>query len=312
MTEEDAQHALELYILAWEYSEHLTDTMTYSEEELTAYYESDPLSMQICDYMYFSFAYGDDETSIMDMTQAEEYARELRRCTTREKFEKWVYDYYKENTTLTEDELQQQIGTLASESASYSAGDPIREWAFSGESKAGETTILTDEDNCQITVCLMLSEPRRNDTYAINVRQILLTADTYGSAEDAYAAAQDIMKSYENTNQTEDDFAALADQYTEDTSASGGLYTDVTESDLLSDWKDWYFDPKRQYGDVTVLYSIYGSAVVYYINTNEKPVWESTAELALQESIYDEQYSAIEKTANVETLDLGLKLIQVD
>lgn len=311
VTEEDAQNALEKYLLAWEYSEHINDSMTFTEEELNAFYEADPKTMQICDYMYFSFAYGDDETA-MDSKEAEEYARDLRRCTTREKFEQWVYDYYQENTTLTEEELQQQVSTLTMESAFYAEGNLVSEWAFSGESKAGETVMLDDTDNSCITVCLMLSEPKRNETHAVDIRQILFTANTYGSADEAYAMAESALEAYQSGDMTEDSFASLADQYTEDTSVTGGLYSDVTEGDLLPAWKDWYFDPDRQYGDVTTLYSSYGSAAAYYIGANEKTVWESTAETALQESRYDEKYEEMEDAADVSISKLALKLVKAD
>ncbi len=261
---EDAQHAMEMYLLAWEYSSYINETLTFTEDELNSYYESNEKSLQICDYMYFSFSYGEDGgTASMDRAEAEENARELRRCTTREAFEQWVYDYYKENTTLTEEELQQQVDTLTLESAFYTEGNSVSEWAFSGESKAGETTMLDDEENSRITVCLMLSEPQRNETYAVNLRQILFTTQNHGSTQEAHTAAAEALAAYQSSNQTEDAFAALADQYTEDTSVSGGLYNNVTEGDLLPAWKEWYFSPDRKYGDVTILDSAYGSAVAF-------------------------------------------------
>lgn len=310
---EDIQHAMELYLLAWDYSEHINEEMTFTDEELETYYQENAKTMQVCDYMYYSFGYDDTGTNAaLTKADANEYARELRRCTTQDDFEEWVYTYLKENTTLSDDDLDRQITTLAAKDAFYTNGNLVSEWAFSGEIKAGESTILDDSDNSAITVCLMLSEPKRDESNTISLRQILFTANTYGSADEAHQMAEEVMMQYQSGIQNETSFGALADQYTEDTSASGGLYTNVRKGDLIPYWREWYFDPEREYGDTTILDSSYGSAVAYFVEKDDEPIWITTAKSALQSTTYEEQYEDMKKDADVKISDFGMKLVQAD
>lgn len=312
VTKDDVKHAMELYLTAWDFSVSLNDSLQFTDDELNAYYEENAKTMQLCNYDSFSIPFNDSDETATAQEDAETLARDLRRCTTKESFEKWVYDYYKENTSLSEEDLQAQIATLYTENATYTEDDVFSEWAFSGETKAGDTTILTDTENGTITVYLLLSEPARDETYPINIRQVLFTADNYGSSETAHSAAESALEEWGKGEKTEDSFAELANNYSEDTSADGGLYSDVTQSQMLSNWKDWCFDPSRKEGDVTILDSSYGTCIVYYISANEKTAWEATATSALEESTYEEKYADYQEKANVKITDFALRFVKSD
>ena len=312
--DEDVTHAMELYLTAWDYSQYIRENISVTEEEMEDYY-TDPentKTMQVCSYESFSFAYDDSSETALSSTEAQELARDLRRCNTRDSFEKWVHDYYAENTTLTEEELQSQVSTLYAESMGYTEGDSLSEWAFSGDAKAGDTTILTDDTNKKITVALLVSEPERDEACPVTLRQILFTSNTYGSSADAKAAAEDMQKQWEAGDRTEDSFASLASSYSEDTSTDGGLYSNVPQGQMITSWKQWCFDPSRKAGDVTVLNSTYGACLVYYVSADTLPSWEQTATDALTEEHYADQFDTFEKNANLKTSDTLMKLVKAD
>lgn len=312
VTEEDAMHALELYLKAWNFNEEKQDSITFTDDELDAYYSENPKTMQVCSYMQFSFSFDDTDETAMQRSEAEELARELRRCDSKDAFENWVYSYYQENTSLTEAELESQVKTLYIEEATYTENDELSEWAFSEDAKAGDTTMLTDADNGKITVCLLISSPERDETYPVNLRQILFTASTYESTEGAHGEAERVLQEWESGDKTEESFAALADQYTEDTSVYGGLYTNVTKEQLMTDWRNWCFDTARQSGDVTILDSSYGSSLAYYKSMSEQPGWKLTATDALFEIRYQELQESYQKQADVQTTDWMMRFVKVN
>lgn len=312
VTDADVTHAMELYLLALDFSTEKQNTMALADEELDAYYEENARTMQVCTYLSFSFSFDSSDETAMQRSEADELARELRRCDTKDGFESWVYAYYQENTTLTEEELQAQVSTLCTEDAAYTEGDALSEWAFSGEAKAGDTTILTDEENGTLTVCMLLSEPERDETYPVNLRQILFTTDTYESTEGAHSAAESALKEWESGDQTEERFAEMANQYSEDVSAEGGLYTEVPGTQMLSNWKEWCFDPARQAGDVTILDSSYGTCLVYYAGTSDQPGWKLTATEALSAEKYNELCESYADQADVSTRDWMMRFVHVN
>ena len=311
--EENVTHALELYFKAQSFSTHIQDNFNFTEEELNAYYEKNPTEMDVCSYMEFSFSYDDSsDSSTISQSQAEELARNLRRCDTKESFEQWVHDYYAQNTSLTEEELASQVKTLCMEDVSYTQNDSISEWAFSADTKVGDSKLFTDTDNKTITVCLLTAAPERDETHPVNLRQILFTANTYDSASGAHDAAEKALEEWNASDKEETTFAALADQYTEDTSVSGGLYQNVTRSQLMTTWRDWCFDESRKAGDVTILDSSYISCLIYYVGASQQPGWQLTAEAGLEEERYNELQEKYQKEANVQISDWIMQFVKVN
>ena len=97
-----------------------------------------------------------------------------------------------------------------------------------------------------------------------NVRHILVlvqggTTDDDGNTtysdeewEACRSKAQEILDEWLNGEATEDSFAALANEKSEDTGSNtnGGLYTDLTaDTNFVENFKAWYLDASRQPGD---------------------------------------------------------------
>lgn len=308
----DVLHALELFFLATSYSDYAEGQVEITEDELETYYSENTTAMQVASYICFGFSYDDTADSLNTRDNQMENARELRRCATREAFEAWVTNYYHENyTSMTDADITENLDSLYMENAAYIADDIISEWAFSGESSVGESEILTDEENSAIYVCLMLSEPERDTSFPANLRQVLFTTDTYGSLDDARNQAEAILEAWQDNGDTsEESFAALANYYSED-NTTGGLYQDVSQGQLPSDWKAWVFDESRQAGDVTILDSSYGACIVYFVSLEDTPAWEVIATNAVEEEKYDELYAGYEEQANPRRNGLFAHLIAV-
>lgn len=95
-------------------------------------------------------------------------------------------------------------------------------------------------------------------------------------------AAQQILDSWLAGEATEDSFAALAVEKSEDggSNYNGGLYEYLTvDTNFVPTFKEWYLDESRQVGDTGLVKSDYGYHVMYFSGSEE--IWYATAEADL-------------------------------
>lgn len=117
----------------------------------------------------------------------------------------------------------------------------------------------------------------------IAIRHILVKAEqdengewTDEAKEAAKARAEEILQEWASGEATEESFAALAEQYSEDpgSSSNGGLYTNVSKGQMVEEFDAFCFDENRQPGDTGVVYGSNGGYtgyhVMYFVGT-EKP-----------------------------------------
>ena len=128
------------------------------------------------------------------------------------------------------------------------------------------------------------------DTKYVNVRHILVipkdgTTDENGITtytDEAWAQceadAQAILQQYLDGDRTEESFAALANEKSEDpgSNTNGGLYEDVYEGQMVKPFEEWSFDESRAAGDTGVVKTDYGYHVMYYVSS--ELAWTSYAE----------------------------------
>jgi len=124
----------------------------------------------------------------------------------------------------------------------------------------------------------------------VDVRHILVqveggTADENGamtySEEDwavCEAEAQAILDAWLAGEKSEESFAALANEKSEDpgSNTNGGLYEDVYMGQMVEPFEDWCFDENRQYGDCGLVQTSYGYHVMYYVGS--ELMWKQYAE----------------------------------
>ena len=128
------------------------------------------------------------------------------------------------------------------------------------------------------------------DSKFVDVRHILVQVKGGTTAEDGSTtysdeewktceeAAQAILDEWLAGDKTEESFAALATEKTEDpgSQATGGLYEQVYEGQMVAEFNDWCFDESRQYGDYGLVKTTYGYHVMFFVGS--EPQWISYAE----------------------------------
>ena len=124
----------------------------------------------------------------------------------------------------------------------------------------------------------------------VDVRHILVfpeggTTDEEGNTtysdeewEVCRAKAQEILDEWTKGDATEDSFAALANEKSEDpgSNTNGGLYEDVYEGQMVEPFENWCFDESRQYADTGLVQTTYGYHVMFYVGST--PMWVEYAE----------------------------------
>lgn len=134
-----------------------------------------------------------------------------------------------------------------------------------------------------------------DDPNMVNVRHILITpvadenaeTDENGNAiltdqnwADAKAKAEEIYDMWLTGEATEDSFAELAGEYSEDpgSASNGGLYEEVYPGQMVDTFNDWCFDASRQVGDSGIVETTYGYHIMYFSGTCDHPYWYVVAE----------------------------------
>lgn len=141
----------------------------------------------------------------------------------------------------------------------------ISDWLFDDARKAGDTTVITN-DNSHCYYAVAFEKRYLDETPSADVRVIIPTEDKTG---------EEILEEWKNGATTEDSFAELCKKYTQDTSAveNGGLFEQVTKTGMTEELSNWIFDTSRQAGDTVAITVSDTTYVLYYIG-QDQPEWK--------------------------------------
>ena len=274
---------IRMMALAQAYSNSYSDSLSYTSDEVQAAYDADPKSYQSVDieYILFSSGAGSDATDEDEAKQKAETA--LSRYAQGEAFD-----------AIGED----MEGSYAHVAYAANGSSDMLTWAFDDARQAGDTTVAAYGETGYYAV--LFHSRSRNDYHTVSVRHILV---------DSEEKANELLQQYNDGEQTEDAFAALAVANSTDSNASsGGLYTDIYRGQMVSEFEDWCFDSSRQPGDTGIVQTSYGYHVMYFVSTNENPYWYVQAETSLKSSAYNKWYAAITDGVEAEQLS-GMKYV---
>jgi hypothetical protein len=160
----------------------------------------------------------------------------------------------------------------------------VSDWAFSA--KAGETYTGGD-GTTNFTVYLLTRAPYADESGTRNVRHILFSNEDY---EDD-TKANEVYAEWEAAGFTEAKLIELVPQYTHDTvsAENGGLYENVKNGDMTTEFNDWLFDESRKPGDHGLIEAAStGWHLMYYVGEGDKAAWQNAVESALKNADYDE------------------------
>ena len=259
--------------------DYANDSFELTEEEIAQYYQDYNGSHDYFDFLVYDVkgevAEGEDAASETALMEAKATADAIS----------MAYQDGSDIEDVTERfevAVESQTGNLPtsrSRVAGSSLSSDYSAWLM-GERKAGDVTVVADSDNSGTSVVVFLS--RDDNSYkTVSVRHILIkaVADADGNYTDeakaaAKARAEEILAEYEAGDKTEESFAALAEQYSEDAGSNtkGGLYEDIYKGQMVAEFDAFCF-AKHQKGDTAIVYgessSYAGYHVVYFVGEGD-------------------------------------------
>lgn len=321
VTEEGLREYLELTALAQKYYTKLSNSFNYTDADLEKYYNENSTSYQYADFLHFSFVFannqeqseGSDPELENRKKEAKASAEQLANVKTEKEYTDWITKYLTEHpdlvsgsseTPLSGDELKTAVESAVSSSLykkyAYEVTSAAGKWVFDLSRKALETTIVENEGS--YTVFMLIKPAYRDETVSKNVRHILFTAEKYGGKDDAaLSEATKVYKKWRDGDKTEESFAALVEEYTADSGSKykGGLYEDVKEGDMVTEFNDWLFDSARKPGDTGIVKTQYGYHLMYFVG-NGDPAWKISAESVIRKSDLDKAINELIAKYNVD------------
>ena len=303
------------------YADAYQNSLTYSDSELEETYNADRNTYDHVSYEVVSISGAaestvDEEGNTVEPTE-EEAAAALEAAQDAAEA---ILDGFRNGGDL-EELADENNGTYSqNENGSYSAGSVMSEWLYDDARKPGDAGTVADGT---VQYVLVFHDRFRDENPTIDIRHILVPLGTGSIAEgeegyedeqaqlkaDAHAKAEELLAQWQSGEATEDSFAALAmKESTDGSKYDGGLYTEVYQGQMVTEFNDWCFDAARQPGDTGVVDTQYGAHVMYFSGVNLNR-WQTQAAGNLRAEAYTAWEEDLVKDVTVQRSESGLKLI---
>lgn len=279
VTEEIAAKCLKDSMLAGDAYAAYQDALTYTDAELEEHYQSFNGEQDIYDYAYYLVSAEKETTTDEEGNETEEVTDATMNAAKKQA--ERIKDYFQGNLDVEGDLTEQLTAaacTVADEaeatysSATVASTSSYYEW-ISASRQTGDVTVAENSGSNGYFVVVYIG---RSDNHynTVNVRHILVkaVADENGEyTEEALAEAkqsiEDIYAQWQAGDKTEESFAALAEEHSEDTgsSANGGLYENVYRGQMVPEFNDFCFADGRKAGDTGIVEGDNGSYHGYHL-----------------------------------------------
>ena len=288
---------MEMSMLADAYYNAHSEGLTYDDAALRTAEAENPAAYSAYSYNYYYLAvskfqeggttgedgtvtYSDEEKAAA-VAAAEEAANALiEGVTTAEELDAAI-------AALPINEGTEASSTLCQDYSYNSVNSTFSDWVTDADRKAGDITVVTAETTEVNGYYVVLFQGSNDNTYNLkNVRHILVSfehnhveGEEHDHSEVSYteeeiaaakAEAEEILAQWKSGEATEDSFAALANELSDDgDGTTGGLYENIYKGQMVQAFQDWCYDGARSAGDTGVVETEYGFHVMYFVGNSE-------------------------------------------
>lgn len=311
-TLETYREYMELRAMTIAYQTAHAESLTYTPEEVAAYHEEHRDELDTVSYRTYICSVDGTETdengnAVIDATASEALAREIAETTEGDEaaFAAAVSEAAGEDNTYYQDEDATLVRNVTLDTLPEACAD----WLRDESRQYGDTTVYANDSGAW-TVVMFVDNWTKYDVDVVDVRHILIEADTSDESalEEANTQAQEILDEYLAGDQTEEAFAALAQEHSADTSASdGGLIANIYPGQTVANFDAWCFDPDRQSGDTGIVETEYGVHILYFVGPGEAGnAADYRTTLAMQASDTEDWVTALGESLPVENKGFGM------
>ena len=287
--------------LASKYLNDYTDSLEYTDSDLTAYYEANADALDTVEYSYLYFKANTVEKTDADgneLSEEEIAAAEKQALADAKVKADEAAQMLKDGTAAADvvTACEPNNSSLDNAVLGSSVNANVSKWLLDSSRTAGDIEVIAYSDyGYYVTI---FHDRYLDETPSVNVRHILVAAELSEGAKtptdeqmaEAKARAEEILSGWQSGKASEETFAALAEEHSSDagSNTNGGLYENVFPGDFVPNFNSWLFNEgERQVGDVAIIEndgdsSYYGYHVVYFSGVNEGDLeWRNTARSAL-------------------------------
>ncbi len=292
--------------LATSYASQYREGLDYTQEEIDAHSEEDYNKYTSYSYRYYLIkpdAYYEntdatthtDEETAAALKEAEAAAKEMAETT---KGEEAQFQVAADKLSGKTDKDKTADSTLYKDTLRDKLVEELKEWVVAEDRQNGDTTYVAAKDNGGYYVAMFLDSNDNSKTPTVNVRHILIsTSEEEGNevtADQAKAKIEEIQAEFEK-DPTEDNFATLAEKYTEDAGSkeNGGLYEDITPGQMVETFNNWIFDGTRKSGDVGIVETDYGCHLIYFVGNGQYNYRDAMVVADLVNRDYNSWYESV-------------------
>lgn len=287
---------LKIQVLAQKYLTERTNEIAkdYDQKDIDAEYKKDTTAYDFVTFRAYTFK----TTELTKEENETDDALKARQAKANAEVKKNANDFYNAVTNdatftakakeLNKDTADYNVDketkySMLKSTAQSTFSEDAAKWLFDSSTKVGSKKLFSDEENGKYIVVLALSKPHQEQT--VTARHILFQTKDQSSGNDLSeeeiakkkTQAEDVLKKFNEGDKTEDSFAALANEYNEDTgsSSNGGLYEHIYPGQMVTEFNDWVFDANRKAGDVELVETDYGYHIIYFVAKDGKDYYDS-------------------------------------
>ena len=320
MTAKAFESLLHNAVLVAHFQEAHWDELTYSKDQLEAYYNENKNTFDSSHYEYIYFKTTAPSTTDADGNTVaatdDENAAAKAKAETAAKDALSRYQAGESLADIAKD--YEDIATYYEQTNGSYSTSTIQEWVYADGRVPGDKALL---ENTSAYYVAGFYSRSRSDYLPVNVRHILVKVDTSSldtnsktydeirqvMIDTAKLDAESILTEWKAGAMTAESFAELANKYSADSGSNtnGGLYTDVAKGEMVDEFDAWCFDESRKVGDTGIIFvdmdGYYtGYHVMYLDGWSETPYWQLQVDNAMRTNDYNAWYSSVNSDLTAE------------
>ena len=257
------------------YADYIREGYDFSTADIESYYGEHADDYDSVNYRYFFINGAAEEGGDADaaMGQAKTLADQFVAAVTDE--QSFIDKAYESAADSDKETYSDDSATLRSSTKASLA--EYGDWLFDSSRQEGDVTSVESESGYAILYYLGRETNHYN---TVDVRHVLITpelpdrshydddetynADVEKAFDAAYDEAEALLNEWKSGEATEDSFAAMANEHSEDPGSEGGYYQ-IHKNQMVPEFEDWSFDPARQPGDTELVRTDYGWHIMYFV-----------------------------------------------
>ena len=318
---------LEVQLLASSYSDQKLESFSFTDEEKYAFYaeNKDLYDLVSVEYVYIDGTPEEETTTdeegnetTVEPTEEETQAAMDAAKAEADELAAGGYDAISEASPNV-------LSNYTQTSLGYTLPTDVVEWAFDEARAAGDIEVFESTSGYNV---VYFSGRSDNDYLTRDVRMIRISPEDVEDVKDAagqvdeeataeleeQAAQQakqdagDVFDLWQDGEQTEEAFSALAEEYSDDTTSNtnGGLVENVYANEYADEIDSWIYDESRQAGDCELFTESDVCYIVYYIGEGLNRQL-SIVETDIVNDAYNNWYEEISASYSVSEQSFGMR-----